>query len=72
MAKLVSPQSIATAASAAAVKLVGEESAIMRSTLSFSLSLLAYVYLRTPICGCCCDERRQLGGPCGSCARREQ
>ncbi|MGJ7521392.1 L-lactate permease [Variovorax sp. LT1P1] len=45
MAKLVSPQSIAIAA--AAVKLVGQESAIMRSTLRFSLGLLAYVCLGT-------------------------
>ncbi|MGJ7542325.1 L-lactate permease [Variovorax sp. LT1R16] len=45
MAKLVSPQSIAIAA--AAVKLVGQESAIMRSTLSFSLGLLVYVCLCT-------------------------
>ena len=47
MAKLVSPQSIAIAA--AAVKLVGQESAIMRTTLSFSLGLLAYVCLCTLI-----------------------
>lgn len=45
MAKLVSPQSIAIAA--AAVKLVGQESAIMRTTLSSSLGLLAYVCLCT-------------------------
>ncbi|GGX21581.1 L-lactate permease [Pigmentiphaga litoralis] len=45
MAKLVSPQSIAIAA--AAVKLVGQESAIMRSTLTSSLGLLAYVCLCT-------------------------
>jgi lactate permease len=45
MAKLVSPQSIAIAA--AAVKLVGQESAIMRSTLASSLGLLAYVCLCT-------------------------
>lgn len=41
MAKLVSPQSIAIAA--AAVKLVGQESAIMRTTLAISLALLGYV-----------------------------
>lgn len=45
MAKLVSPQSIAIAA--AAVKLVGQESAIMRTTLSISVVLLAYVCLST-------------------------
>lgn len=45
MAKLVSPQSIAIAA--AAVKLVGQESSIMRSTLTSSLGLLAYVCLCT-------------------------
>lgn len=45
MAKLVSPQSIAIAA--AAVKLVGQESAIMRTTLSSSLGLLAYVCICT-------------------------
>ncbi|NIJ68656.1 lactate permease LctP family transporter [Xanthomonas sp. 60] len=45
MAKLVSPQSIAIAA--AAVKLVGQESAIMRTTLAVSLGLLAYVSLCT-------------------------
>jgi len=45
MAKLVSPQSIAIAA--AAVKLVGEESAIMRTTLAVSLALLGYVCLCT-------------------------
>ena len=45
MAKLVSPQSIAIAA--AAVKLVGQESALMRTTLSSSLGLLAYVSLCT-------------------------
>lgn len=45
MAKLVSPQSIAIAA--AAVKLVGQESAIMRTTLAVSLALLAYVCLCT-------------------------
>jgi lactate permease len=45
MAKLVSPQSIAIAA--AAVKLVGRESAIMRTTLTGSLALLAYVCLST-------------------------
>ena len=45
MAKLVSPQSIAIAA--AAVKLVGQESAIMRTTLGISLGLLAYVCLCT-------------------------
>ena len=45
MAKLVSPQSIVIAA--AAVKLVGEESTIMRSTLSFSLGLLIYVCIGT-------------------------
>lgn len=45
MAKLVSPQSIAIAA--AAVKLVGQESAIMRTTLGMSLGLLAYVCLCT-------------------------
>ncbi|MBB5738229.1 lactate permease [Xanthomonas arboricola] len=45
MAKLVSPQSIAIAA--AAVKLVGQESAIMRTTLAASLGLLAYVCLCT-------------------------
>lgn len=41
MAKLISPQSIAIAA--AAVGEVGRESAIMRTTLSYSLALLAYV-----------------------------
>ena len=45
MAKLVSPQSIAIAA--AAVKLVGQEAAIMRTTLAVSLGLLAYVSLCT-------------------------
>ena len=45
MAKLVSPQSIAIAA--AAVKLVGQESTIMRTTLSASLVLLIYVCLCT-------------------------
>jgi lactate permease len=45
MAKLVSPQSIAIAA--AAVGLVGQESAIMRSTLAASFCLLAYVCLCT-------------------------
>lgn len=45
MAKLVSPQSIAIAA--AAVKLVGQESAIMRTTLTISLGLLAWVSLCT-------------------------
>jgi len=45
MAKLVSPQSIAIAA--AAVKLVGQESAIMRTTLAASLALLGYVCLCT-------------------------
>jgi len=45
MAKLVSPQSIAIAA--AAVKLVGQESAIMRTTLISSLGLLAWVCLCT-------------------------
>ena len=45
MAKLVSPQSIAIAA--AAVRLVGQESAIMRSTLSSSMGLLVYVSLAT-------------------------
>ena len=45
MAKLVSPQSIAIAA--AAVKLVGQESAIMRTTLAISLGLLAYVCVCT-------------------------
>jgi len=45
MAKLVSPQSIAIAA--AAVKLVGQESAIMRTTLAVSLALLGYVCLCT-------------------------
>lgn len=45
MAKLVSPQSIAIAA--AAVKLVGQESAVMRTTLGISLGLLAYVCLCT-------------------------
>jgi len=45
MAKLVSPQSIAIAA--AAVKLVGQESAILRSTLAASLGLLAYVCVVT-------------------------
>jgi lactate permease len=45
MAKLVSPQSIAIAA--AAVKLVGQEAAIMRTTLSISVVLLAYVSLCT-------------------------
>ena len=45
MAKLVSPQSIAIAA--AAVKLVGQESAIMRTTLASSLGLLVYVSLCT-------------------------
>lgn len=41
MAKLVSPQSIAIAA--AAVRLVGQESALMRTTLIGSLGLLAFV-----------------------------
>ena len=45
MAKLVSPQSIAIAE--AAVKLVGQESAIMRTTLISSLGLLAWVCLCT-------------------------
>lgn len=45
MAKLVSPQSIAIAA--AAVKLVGQEAAIMRTTLGISLALLAYVSVCT-------------------------
>ncbi len=45
MAKLVSPQSIAIAA--AAVKLVGQESAIMRTTLAISLALLGYVCVCT-------------------------
>lgn len=45
MAKLVSPQSIAIAA--AAVRLVGQEAAIMRTTLAVSLGLLAYVSLCT-------------------------
>ena len=45
MAKLISPQSIAIAA--AAVKLVGQEAAIMRTTLSISVVLLAYVSLCT-------------------------
>ena len=45
MAKLVSPQSIAIAA--AAVKLVGQESAVMRTTLGASLGLLAYVCVGT-------------------------
>ncbi len=45
MAKLVSPQSIAIAA--AAVKLVGQESAILRSTLAASLGLLGYVCVVT-------------------------
>ena len=45
MAKLVSPQSIAIAA--ASVGLVGQESAIMRSTLAASICLLAYVCLCT-------------------------
>ena len=45
MAKLVSPQSIAIAA--AAVKLVGQEASIMRTTLRSSLGLLAYVCLMT-------------------------
>ncbi|WP_312236030.1 lactate permease LctP family transporter [Stenotrophomonas sp.] len=47
MAKLVSPQSIAIAA--AAVKLVGQESAIMRTTLAISLALLGYVCLCTAL-----------------------
>jgi len=45
MAKLVSPQSIAIAA--AAVKLVGQESAITRSTLMASAILLGYVCVCT-------------------------
>lgn len=45
MAKLVSPQSIAIAA--AAVRLVGQEAAIMRTTLAASLALLVYVCLST-------------------------
>jgi len=45
MAKLVSPQSIAIAA--AAVKLVGQESTIMRTTLASSLGLLLYVCVCT-------------------------
>lgn len=47
MAKLVSPQSIAIAA--AAVKLVGQESAIMRTTLAISLALLGYVCVCTVV-----------------------
>jgi lactate permease len=43
MAKLVSPQSIAIAA--AAVKLTGQESSILRATLLYSLSLLAFICL---------------------------
>ncbi|MDE1167824.1 MAG: lactate permease LctP family transporter [Pseudomonas sp.] len=45
MAKLISPQSIAIAA--AAVGQVGGESSIMRTTLVYSLALLAYVCLWT-------------------------
>lgn len=45
MAKVVSPQSIAIAAGA--VGLVGQESAIMRATLRFSLALLVYACLWT-------------------------
>jgi len=45
MAKLISPQSIAIAA--AAVGLVGSESAILRTTLLYSFALLAYVCLWT-------------------------
>lgn len=45
MAKLVSPQSIAIAA--AAVGLVGQEGAIMRTTLAYSVGLLGYVCLWT-------------------------
>ncbi len=45
MAKLLSPQSIAIAA--AAVKLVGQESAITRSTLGASFILLGYVCVCT-------------------------
>jgi lactate permease len=45
MAKLISPQSIAVAA--AAVGLVGSEAAIVRTTLSYSLGLLAYVCVWT-------------------------
>ena len=45
MAKLISPQSIAIAA--AAVGLVGSEAAILRTTLAYSLGLLAYVCLWT-------------------------
>jgi lactate permease len=45
MAKLISPQSIAVAA--AAVGLVGSEAAIMRTTLQYSVGLLAYVCVWT-------------------------
>ena len=45
MAKLISPQSIAIAA--AAVGQVGRESDIMRTTLVYSLALLAYVCVAT-------------------------
>ena len=45
MAKLVSPQSIAIAA--AAVGLVGRESALRRTTLAISLGLLGWVCLCT-------------------------
>ncbi|EWY41635.1 L-lactate permease [Skermanella stibiiresistens SB22] len=45
MAKLISPQSIAIAAGA--VGQVGNESAIMRTTLTYSLALLAYVCVWT-------------------------
>lgn len=45
MAKLISPQSIAIAS--AAVGKVGAESAIMRTTLGYSLALLAYVCVWT-------------------------
>ncbi|MEG0185120.1 MAG: lactate permease LctP family transporter [Stenotrophomonas sp.] len=54
MAKLVSPQSIAIAA--AAVKLAGQESAIMRTTLAISLALLGYV------CACTLLLSHFMGG----------
>lgn len=50
MAKLISPQSIAIAA--AAVGLVGSESGILRTTLKYSLALLAYVCVWTFALSC--------------------
>ena len=47
MGKMISVQTIAIAA--AAVKLVGQESAIMRTTLAISLALLGYVCVCTVV-----------------------